>query len=65
MPTDRVIGRAFAIVWPFSHAAVLEIPETFDPTGTAGGSDGDSRRARGAARHAKKGGFLRDSCCSC
>ncbi len=30
VPVDRVIGRAFAIVWPLSHAAVLEIPSTFE-----------------------------------
>ncbi|GAA3115054.1 hypothetical protein GCM10010466_02620 [Planomonospora alba] len=26
---DDVIGRAFAIYWPFSRAAILETPETF------------------------------------
>jgi signal peptidase I len=29
VPTDRVIGRAFAVVWPASHAQVLSIPDTF------------------------------------
>ncbi|SDG57947.1 signal peptidase I [Sinosporangium album] len=26
---DKVVGRAFVIVWPFSRATVLSIPETF------------------------------------
>lgn len=26
---DDVIGRAFAIFWPFSHATVLSTPEIF------------------------------------
>jgi len=30
VPTDRVIGRAFAVVWPFSNAQILEIPPTFE-----------------------------------
>jgi signal peptidase I len=29
VPTDRVIGRAFAIVWPRSDAQWLEIPDAF------------------------------------
>lgn len=30
VPVDRVIGRAFAVVWPVGNAQVLEIPATFD-----------------------------------
>ena len=30
VPTDRVIGRAFAVIWPFSHVQVLPVPSTFD-----------------------------------
>jgi signal peptidase I len=30
VPTDRVIGRAFAVVWPLSDAAILSVPQTFD-----------------------------------
>jgi len=30
VPVDRVIGRAFAVVWPVGNAQVLEIPQTFD-----------------------------------
>jgi signal peptidase I len=30
VPTDRVIGRAFAIVWPSSSLGLLPIPDTFD-----------------------------------
>ncbi|MFI0422052.1 signal peptidase I [Spongiactinospora sp. 9N601] len=29
IPADHVVGRAFVIVWPFSRAATLPIPETF------------------------------------
>jgi signal peptidase I len=38
VPTDRVIGRAFAVVWPFRHATLLPIPDTFDQPALAGGS---------------------------
>jgi signal peptidase I len=30
VPVDRVIGRAFAIVWPLSRLQFLPIPETFE-----------------------------------
>jgi signal peptidase I len=30
VPADRVIGRAFVIVWPLDRAAVLRVPATFD-----------------------------------
>lgn len=30
VPVDHVIGRAFAVVWPFSQAQFLEIPATFE-----------------------------------
>ncbi|MFF4989136.1 signal peptidase I [Streptosporangium saharense] len=29
VPIDHVVGRAFVIVWPFSHAGVISIPDTF------------------------------------
>ncbi|WP_433246926.1 signal peptidase I [Streptosporangium sp. CA-135522] len=29
IPAEQVIGRAFVIVWPFSRATTLPIPETF------------------------------------
>ncbi|WP_433253470.1 signal peptidase I [Streptosporangium sp. CA-135522] len=29
IPVDKVIGRAFVIVWPFSRAEILPIPDTF------------------------------------
>jgi signal peptidase I len=29
IPVDKVIGRAFVIVWPFSRATTLPIPDTF------------------------------------
>jgi signal peptidase I len=30
VPIDQVIGRAFVVVWPLSHAGVLSVPDTFD-----------------------------------
>ncbi len=30
VPQDKVIGRAFVIVWPVGRATVLSVPETFD-----------------------------------
>jgi signal peptidase I len=30
VPVDRVIGRAFAVVWPLGNAQILEIPPTFE-----------------------------------
>jgi len=38
VPTDRVIGRAFAVVWPLQHAQLLRIPDTFGQPALAGGS---------------------------
>ncbi|MFF5209876.1 signal peptidase I [Streptosporangium sp. NPDC000396] len=30
IPVDKVVGRAFVIVWPFSRATILPIPDTFN-----------------------------------
>jgi len=30
VPANKVIGRAFVIIWPISHAAILRVPATFD-----------------------------------
>ena len=30
VPTDKVIGRAFVIVWPVGRSTILRVPETFD-----------------------------------
>ena len=30
VPQDKVIGRAFVIVWPLNRATVLSVPSTFD-----------------------------------
>ncbi len=30
VPIDKVIGRAFVIVWPLGRAKVLSVPDTFD-----------------------------------
>jgi signal peptidase I len=32
IPTNKVIGRAFIKVWPFSHFGVLHVPKTFNQT---------------------------------
>ena len=29
VPQDKVIGRAFVVVWPLDRATVLSVPETF------------------------------------
>ena len=31
VPQDKVVGKAFVIVYPFSHASFLRVPETFLP----------------------------------
>jgi len=37
VPQDKVIGRAFVIVWPVDRASVLSVPETFtNALGTLG-----------------------------
>ncbi|MFG1753875.1 signal peptidase I [Streptosporangium sandarakinum] len=33
IPVDKVIGRAFVIVWPFSRAKIISIPDTFGQKG--------------------------------
>ena len=33
IPEDRVIGRAFVVIWPVSHWSWLSNPETFDQPG--------------------------------
>ncbi|WP_405084115.1 signal peptidase I [Microbispora sp. NBC_01389] len=33
IPADKVIGRAFVIVWPFDRAKILPIPDTFGQPG--------------------------------
>jgi signal peptidase I len=35
VPQDKVIGRAFVIVWPLDRAGLLRVPETFDGALTA------------------------------
>ena len=30
VPANKVIGRAFVIIWPISHAAILRVPATFN-----------------------------------
>ncbi|MCW2607945.1 MAG: signal peptidase, partial [Frankiales bacterium] len=30
VPADKVIGRAFVVVWPVGRATVLAVPKTFD-----------------------------------
>jgi signal peptidase I len=33
VPQDKVIGRAFVIVWPLDRTRLLSVPETFDALG--------------------------------
>lgn len=42
VPVDRVIGRAFSVVWPLGNAQILEIPATFDQPGLSSSSAGSS-----------------------
>jgi signal peptidase I len=35
VPIDKVIGRAFVIVWPVGRATVLHVPKTFDSSALA------------------------------
>ncbi|MCI0688126.1 MAG: signal peptidase I [Sporichthyaceae bacterium] len=36
VPIDKVVGRAFVIVWPLSRAGTLSIPDTFSQPGLSG-----------------------------
>ena len=36
VPQDKVIGRAFVIVWPLDRARLLSVPDTFDDLGALG-----------------------------
>jgi len=51
IPENKVIGRAFVIVWPPSHWRVLPIPSTFDQPGIDQPSSGalDRSAAHGSA----------------
>lgn len=35
VPIDKVIGRAFVVIWPFGDWRLLRVPETFDQPGLA------------------------------
>ncbi len=37
VPADKVIGRAFVVVWPLDNAGVLSIPATFGQPGLSAG----------------------------
>jgi signal peptidase I len=47
IPVDRVIGRAFVVVWPPKHWRLLQIPSTFSQPGIAAGT---AAAGRGSAR---------------
>jgi signal peptidase I len=47
VPADKVIGRAFVIVWPLDRAAILRVPATFD-----GALAGPATAALGATPYA-------------
>ncbi len=56
---NRVIGRAFMIVWPPSRVRILPIPATFDQPGllhATGGSAGSGGSARSASPVAGRAG---------
>jgi len=40
VPTDRVIGRAMLVIWPFNHFSTLPEPATFSRPGLAAGAGG-------------------------
>ena len=43
IPENKVIGRAFMVVWPPSHWKILSIPSTFSQPGINGGSAAPAR----------------------
>src|SRR3984957_5417900 len=48
IPENKVIGRAFAVVWPVSRFKMLWVPATFSQAGLSGGhSNAASRAAAG------------------
>jgi len=52
VPLDKVVGRAFVVVWPPSNLRRLPVPGTFDKplaAGSAGVADGLVARASGTA----------------
>lgn len=51
VPVDKVIGRAFAVVWPIGNAQILEIPSTFDQPGLSALGRVPSEELRAWAQH--------------
>jgi signal peptidase I len=45
IPEDKVIGRAFVVVWPPSHWRILSIPATFEQPGIATAAGPGTRSA--------------------
>lgn len=43
VPVDRVIGRAFAVVWPLDRMQFLSIPKTFEQKGLIESRSADAR----------------------
>ncbi len=43
VPTDRVAGRAFAVVWPVDRLGWLSTPETFQQPALAENGAGAAR----------------------
>ncbi len=43
IPENKVIGRAFVVIWPPSHWKILSIPSTFNQPGINGGSSAAAR----------------------
>jgi signal peptidase I len=42
VPVDDVVGKVFAVVWPLSHAKLLDRPQTFEDLDAAGDDSPDS-----------------------
>jgi len=49
VPEDKVIGRAFAIVWPLSRWRILPIPATFEQAGVTKAASSAAAEVRVAA----------------
>jgi signal peptidase I len=49
IPENKVIGRAFVVIWPRSHWKILSIPSTFSQSGINGGSPAAARGQASAA----------------
>lgn len=49
VPESDVVGRAMAVVWPFSHWRTLPIPDTTPPTASSSAAAQSLRQVSSAA----------------